>query len=74
MKQLYVASTLVEADLIVARLAAAGIAAQIPDRHTAAMAPHLITVLGGVRIMVADEDLAAAQKIISRPPLTVVDS
>lgn len=58
---------------MVARLRSHGISAEVPDRHTIGMAPHLSPVLGGVRVQVADVDFDRAQAILQKPVLAIID-
>jgi len=46
-------------------LESAGISSFIPDETMAAVAPHHFLTNSGVRLQVADEDAAEAQKIVA---------
>ena len=54
-----------EAQLIVSVLESAGIAAEIPNEYTLGVQPLYANLVGGVRVMVHDEDLARAQEVLS---------
>lgn len=56
---------LAEAKRIVLALEAAGIPALIPDESTAGWAPHHFLTASGVRVQVAEEHAAAAQRIVA---------
>lgn len=56
-----------EAEVLAARLRAFGINAELPDRYTASNNPFLTPALGGIRVMVADEDLEEALRILNEP-------
>ena len=66
-KLLTTANSLLEAELIVTRLRAHNINADIPDRHTVGINPLLTPVMGGVRITVFEEDWPAAFQILNAP-------
>lgn len=66
-KLLFTANSLIEADLLAARLRAHGIEAQVPDRHTAGNQPFLTPVLGGVRVTVAEADFQEALRVLNEP-------
>mgnify|MGYP000287327125 CR=1 FL=1 len=54
-----------EAQRLLAALEAEGIPAFIPDESTAAWAPHHFLTASGVRVQVADEHTAAAQRLVA---------
>jgi hypothetical protein len=66
-KLLSTANSLLEAELLVTRLRAHNIEAEIPDRHTAGINPLLTPVMGGVRITVHEEDWPKAFQILNAP-------
>ncbi len=71
MKTLVTLPSIVEAEVLVSKLKADGIDAEIPDRHTINMGPHLTPVLGGIRVAIPDEDWERASQILRETtPLT----
>lgn len=56
-------------------LDAAGIEAMIPDEHTVSVQPLYAQALGGIRILVREEDLARAVELLasSEPPPGGID-
>jgi hypothetical protein len=61
-------STAEEAHLARMRLGNSGIAAEIIDEATASVAPH-IAFASGIRLTVADEDVARAREILGLPAM-----
>ena len=60
-----------EAEFLVSVLDSAEIPAQIPDRYTLGAQPFYAPLLGGVRILVRDEDVERARELLAsaaRPP------
>ncbi len=55
-----------EAHLLRNRLEAAGIRVYLENETTAAWAWHFANALGGVKLLVAEEDLPAAQEVLAR--------
>ena len=58
-----------EADALRLRLEGSGIRAFLPDQSTASVNPFASAWLGGIRVQVADEDVAAAREILAVPPV-----
>lgn len=58
-------SSLIEAEGARAYLEAHGVKTQIPDHHAISMQPHLISVFGGIRLMVGLDDKDKAEELIS---------
>lgn len=59
--------TLIEAELARGRLEAEGISARIVDGNTVSIAQHLSGALGGVKLVVAESDDAAARALLFAP-------
>lgn len=59
--------TLMEAELARGRLEAEGIGARIVDGNTVSIAQHLSGALGGVKLVVAESDHAAARALLFAP-------
>ena len=57
----------VEAELLRGRLESAGIAARLIDTHTAGLGGHLSEVIGGIRVIVATDDLDMARAMVDAP-------
>ena len=57
----------VEAELLRGRLESAGIAARLIDTHTAGLGGHLSEVIGGIRVIVATDDLDMARALVDAP-------
>jgi hypothetical protein len=57
----------VEAELLRGRLESAGIAARLTDTHTAGLGGHLSEVIGGIRVIVATDDLDMARALVDAP-------
>ena len=57
----------VEAELLRGRLESAGIAARLTDTHTAGLGGHLSEVIGGIRVIVATDDLDMARAMVDAP-------
>jgi hypothetical protein len=66
MKILTKVSSLLEAEMIVAKLQAFGVEAEIPDRITVSNLPYLTPMLGGIRILVPAEKLIIAEEILAQ--------
>ncbi len=60
--------SVIEAELIRGRLEAAGISARLGDAHTAGLGSHLTAIIGGVRVIVAREDVEAAIAVLEVEP------
>lgn len=56
---------LLMAQLIKSQLEAEGIEAHIPDQHLVAVAWHLTSAIGGVRVQVSSADLEEARRILN---------
>lgn len=63
-----------QAELIRGRLEAHGIGVRLTDTHTAGLAPHLGVAIGGVRVIVASDDLEAARAILEAPVVDADDA
>ena len=61
--------TVIEAEMARGRLEAAGIDARVVDAHTVGVAHVLSVAVGGVKVVVATEDLEEAREILARPAL-----
>jgi exoribonuclease II len=57
-----------EAEMLKMRLEANGITVFIPDETMAGVNPPIFLSPSGVRIQVAEEDVAAAQKVLAQKP------
>jgi hypothetical protein len=60
--------SVLHAELIRGRLEAAGIGARLSDTHTAGLGAHLTAMVGGVRVIVAREDIEAATAVLELEP------
>lgn len=58
-------NSMVEAELLKSVLESAGIDAQIPDEHALGINPGLTNALGGVRLLVHDDEFARADEVLS---------
>ncbi len=76
-KNLHIYDNLIEAEGAKSFLEAHGITTTLPDRHALYHQPHLIGVLGGVRLQVASENYIQAKELLEqiekRSQLKVVD-
>ena len=76
-KNLHIYDNLIEAEGAKSFLEAHGITTTLPDRHALYRQPHLIGVLGGVRLQVASENYIQAKELLEqiekRSQLKVVD-
>jgi hypothetical protein len=59
--------TVLEAELARGRLEAAGLDARVLDAHTIGVAQMLSVAVGGVKVVVATEDLEEARELLARP-------
>lgn len=77
LKTLRTYNSLVEAEGARAFLEAHGIEATLPDRHALYHQPHLLEILGGVRLQVTMEQFKEAEELLSpvekRSHLTTVE-
>jgi len=64
MKTVAACNSLDEALLLKSLLEGSGIAAIVPDEHSAHIAPPYVLVSGGVRVQVPDEDEEDARRIL----------
>lgn len=65
LKNLRTYSSLVEAEAACSYLEAHGIKATLPDRHAIYHQPHLIEVLGGIRMQVSEDKFKEAEELLS---------
>lgn len=68
MKTIASFSTPAEAHVAMSRLISAGIAAAIRDEHTIALDWLVSNAIGGVKIEVPEDEVAAAREILELPP------
>lgn len=54
-------------------LEGSGIPAFIPDEQTVSVQPLYASAIGGVRLMVAEEDAGRAREILAQPPDPTAD-
>ena len=59
--------SVIEAELLRGRLESAGVPARLTDTHTAGLGSHLTAVIGGIRVIVAKDDLETAREILDAP-------
>ena len=59
--------SVIEAELLRGRLESAGVPARLTDTHTAGLGSHLTAVIGGIRVIVAKDDLDTAREILDAP-------
>ena len=59
--------SLLEAELVRGRLESAEIPARLKDAHTASMASHLSVAIGGVKVVVHQDDVEEAQALLKAP-------
>ena len=65
--------SLLHAELVRGRLQASGIDARLEDANTVSMAGHLALAIGGVKVVVAKDDIEAARELISTPVALAAD-
>jgi hypothetical protein len=62
-----------EAQFLKSVLEADGIGVWLPDEHTLAVGPHLGAALGGVRLLVPEDDAERAREILASAGTSPVD-
>lgn len=63
-------NTYVPAHLALAKLREAGMEAHLQDEHTVTIDPLLNFAVGGIKLLVPNEEVEAAEKILSEHPQT----
>ncbi len=62
--------TYVPAHIALAKLREAGMEAHLQDEHTVTIDPLLSLAVGGIKLLVPNEQVEAAEKILCEHPLT----
>lgn len=62
--------TYVPAHIALAKLREAGLEAHLQDEHTVTIDPLLNLAVGGIKLLVPNEQVEAAEKILTELPLT----
>ena len=65
--------SVLQAELVRGRLEAAGIAARLQDAHTGGLGGHLTAVIGGVKVVIAKDDVAAGQHILDTAAVVLAE-
>ncbi len=65
--------SVLQAELVRGRLEAAGIGARLQDAHTAGLGGHLTAVIGGVKVIVAKDDVEAGQHILDTAAIVLAE-